>query len=67
MKKKMQYVDKADICVLSEIPFYLKIWVFYVIYVSGLPACIPTHHMYIMPAEARKGCFIPWNWSYRGS
>lgn len=29
-----------------------------------LPACMYVHHVHAVPTEARRGCKIPWTWSY---
>lgn len=36
-------------------------------YVCGCFACMDIYAQYmcLLPAEARRGCPIPWSWSYR--
>lgn len=34
-------------------------------YMTALSTCMPVHDMFAVPAEARKGYQMPWNWSYR--
>ena len=34
---------------------------------SVLSVCMCVYHLYVMPVEARRGCQISWNWSYRFS
>lgn len=32
---------------------------------SVLTACMDMYHVFLVPAQARKGSQISWNWSYR--
>lgn len=34
-------------------------------YVDILPACLSVYHLWLVPAEASRGHWSPWNWSYR--
>lgn len=34
-------------------------------YTGVSPECMSVYHMQTVPTEARRGCKIPWDWSYR--
>ena len=38
---------------------------FYFMCKGVLPACMSMYYMLAMPAQAKKGYWVPWNWSYR--
>lgn len=51
------------LCVIIELVLS-KIY-FYFICKGVFPACVSMYHTCVWPAQARKGYWVPWNWSYR--
>ena len=47
-----------------KVSFKRYIYLYFMYMFMCLPACMFMHHVCTVPKEARKGCWIPWNWNY---
>ena len=58
-----QIIRRVQQVLLPAEPSQLAVtfFFFYFMGMGALSACVSVYHMYVVPAEVRRGCWVPWN------
>lgn len=61
-----KYVGTKNISHFEELQIKVLFCFSYFIFLYGgvLPVCTSVYHMCVVPEEARRGCWVFWDWSY---